>query len=84
MLDVKSFKDKLTSGIKKNPYFQRLARYPISARAFVDPILFLAGLQSLWEHGQQRHAIFMGDKDVEGIVISQSHKRRNGRIDARR
>ncbi|GKC40949.1 hypothetical protein Tco_1053333 [Tanacetum coccineum] len=51
MLDVKSFKDKLPSGIEQNPQFQRLGRYPASARAFYDPILFLAGLQSSWEHG---------------------------------
>ncbi|GJX94456.1 hypothetical protein Tco_0349042 [Tanacetum coccineum] len=32
-------------------------RYPTSVRVFCDPILFLAGLQALWEHGQQRPAI---------------------------
>nr|GEX72828.1 hypothetical protein [Tanacetum cinerariifolium] len=32
--------------------FQHLGRYPISVRVFSDPVLFLAGLQSLWEHGQ--------------------------------
>nr|GEY49362.1 UBN2 domain-containing protein [Tanacetum cinerariifolium] len=64
MLDVKSFKDKLPSGIEKNPQFQRLGRYPASARAFDDPILFLAGLQSSWEHVQQRPAIFVGDKEM--------------------
>nr|GEU96927.1 hypothetical protein [Tanacetum cinerariifolium] len=37
MLDVKSFKDKLPSGIEQNPQFQRLAHYPVSARAFDDP-----------------------------------------------
>nr|GEY76769.1 putative retrotransposon Ty1-copia subclass protein [Tanacetum cinerariifolium] len=46
MLDVKSFKDKLPSGIEQNPQFQRLAHYPVSARAFDDPIFFLAGIQS--------------------------------------
>ncbi|GKD23306.1 hypothetical protein Tco_1225009, partial [Tanacetum coccineum] len=65
MLDVKSFKDKLPSGIKQNPQFQRLGRYPVSARAFEDPILFLAGLQSSWEHGQQRPAIVVGGKDED-------------------
>nr|GEZ60405.1 hypothetical protein [Tanacetum cinerariifolium] len=45
MLDVKSFKDKLPSGIEQNSQFQRLVRYPVSARAFDDPILFLAGLR---------------------------------------
>nr|GEV91547.1 hypothetical protein [Tanacetum cinerariifolium] len=44
--------------------FQRLARYPISVRAFDDPILFLVALQSLWEHGEQRPAIFMGDNEM--------------------
>ncbi|GJT14725.1 hypothetical protein Tco_0873431 [Tanacetum coccineum] len=32
MLDVKSFKDKLPSGIEQNPQFQRLGRYPVSAQ----------------------------------------------------
>ncbi|GJT89467.1 hypothetical protein Tco_1071184 [Tanacetum coccineum] len=64
MLDVKSFKDKLPSGIEQTPQFQRLGRYPVSARAFDDPILFLAGLQSLWEHGQQRPAIFVGGNEM--------------------
>nr|GEY02829.1 hypothetical protein [Tanacetum cinerariifolium] len=64
MLDVKSFKDKPPSGIEQNLQFQRLARYPVSARAFDDPILFLAGLQSSWEHGQQLPAIFLGGKEM--------------------
>ncbi|GKD03026.1 hypothetical protein Tco_1178000 [Tanacetum coccineum] len=63
-LDVKSFKDKLPSCIEQNPQFQHLVRYPVSGRAFDDPILFLAGLQSSWEHGQQRPAIFVGGKEM--------------------
>ncbi|GKF73728.1 hypothetical protein Tco_0220060, partial [Tanacetum coccineum] len=49
MLDVKSFKDKPPSGMDQKPQFQCLGRYPASAHALDDPILFLAGLQSLWE-----------------------------------
>ncbi|GJW25773.1 hypothetical protein Tco_0039584 [Tanacetum coccineum] len=49
-LDLKSFKDKLPSNIEENPMFQRLSRYPISVRVFLDPILFLAGLKPSWEH----------------------------------
>ncbi|GJR56867.1 hypothetical protein Tco_1499029 [Tanacetum coccineum] len=64
MLYIKSFKDKLPSGIEQNPRFQCLGRYPVSACAFDDPILFLAGLQSSWEHGQQRPAIFVGGKEM--------------------
>nr|GEY26238.1 hypothetical protein [Tanacetum cinerariifolium] len=64
ILDVKSFKDKLSSGIEQNPQFQRLARYPVSARTFDDPFLFQARLQSLWEHVQQRPAIFVGGKEL--------------------
>ncbi|GJT71839.1 hypothetical protein Tco_1031125 [Tanacetum coccineum] len=72
MLDVKSFKDKLPSGIEQNPQFQCLGRYPASARAFNDPILFLAGLQSSWEHGQQRPAIFVGGKGFNIVSPSVS------------
>ncbi|GJS94305.1 hypothetical protein Tco_0801273 [Tanacetum coccineum] len=42
--------------------FQRLGRYPTSVHVFPDPILFLAGLKSSWEHGQQRLAILVGGK----------------------
>nr|GEZ56788.1 hypothetical protein [Tanacetum cinerariifolium] len=54
--------DKLSSGIERNLRFQRPAHYAVSAHDFDDPILFLASLQSSWEHGQQRPAIFMGGK----------------------
>ncbi|GKE91250.1 hypothetical protein Tco_1572345 [Tanacetum coccineum] len=64
MLDVKSFKYKFPYGIEQNPEFKRLGHYPISARTFADPIIFLVGLQSSWEHGQQRPAIFMGGKEM--------------------
>ncbi|GJW16994.1 hypothetical protein Tco_0024430 [Tanacetum coccineum] len=33
-------------------------------RVFLDPILFLAGLQSSWEHGQERPAILVGVKGI--------------------
>ncbi|GJX12439.1 hypothetical protein Tco_0204197 [Tanacetum coccineum] len=60
--DSKSYKDRLPPNIEQNPMFQRLGRYPTSVRVFHDPILFLAGLQSSWEHGQQRSKILMGSK----------------------
>ncbi|GKC61124.1 UBN2 domain-containing protein [Tanacetum coccineum] len=44
--------------------FQRLGHYPTSVHVFHDPILFLAGLQSSWEHGQQRPAILVGSKGI--------------------
>ncbi|GKC79639.1 hypothetical protein Tco_1130413, partial [Tanacetum coccineum] len=45
--DSKFYKDKLPPNIEQNPMFQRLGHYRISVRVFLDPILFLAGLQSL-------------------------------------
>ncbi|GJR83062.1 reverse transcriptase domain-containing protein [Tanacetum coccineum] len=36
-----------------------------SVHVFPDPVLFLAGLKPLWEHGQQRPAIMTGGKDVD-------------------
>ncbi|GJT59204.1 hypothetical protein Tco_1002737 [Tanacetum coccineum] len=45
----------------------RLGQYPTSVRVFPDPILFLAGLKSSWEHGQQRPTIMTGGK---GIYLS--------------
>ncbi|GJS48885.1 putative reverse transcriptase domain-containing protein [Tanacetum coccineum] len=43
---------------------QTILDAPPSAYAFDDPILFLAGLQSSWEHGQHRPVIFMGGKEM--------------------
>ncbi|GKC04173.1 hypothetical protein Tco_0995783 [Tanacetum coccineum] len=59
--DKKSFGDKLPENIHKNPSFQRLGRYPTSVRVFLDPVLFLVGLKSSWEYGQQRPAIITDD-----------------------
>ncbi|GJU47227.1 putative reverse transcriptase domain-containing protein [Tanacetum coccineum] len=59
--DKKSFRDKLPENIHKNPSFQRLGRYPTSVHVFPDPILFLVGLKSSWEYGQQRPAIITDD-----------------------
>nr|GEZ74763.1 hypothetical protein [Tanacetum cinerariifolium] len=63
-LDLKSFKDKLPPNIEENPMFQRLSRYPISVRVFLDHVIFLAGLKPLWEHGQQRPTIMEGKKEM--------------------
>ncbi|GJV67240.1 hypothetical protein Tco_1482749 [Tanacetum coccineum] len=41
-----------------------LSRFPTSVHVFPDPILFLAGLKSSWEHGQQRHVILVGGKEM--------------------
>ncbi|GJU89497.1 hypothetical protein Tco_1301920 [Tanacetum coccineum] len=64
-LDSKSFKDKLPPNVEENLMFQRLGRYPTSVRVFPDPILFLAGLKSSWEHDQQRPAILVGGKEMD-------------------
>nr|GEV84634.1 hypothetical protein [Tanacetum cinerariifolium] len=44
----------------------RLGRYPTSVHVFPNPILFLAGLKSLWEHDQQRLTILVGDLACRG------------------
>nr|GEX09106.1 hypothetical protein [Tanacetum cinerariifolium] len=43
---------------------QTILDAPPGARAFDDLIIFLAGLQSSWEHGQQRPAIFVSSKEM--------------------
>ncbi|GJU49701.1 hypothetical protein Tco_1219256 [Tanacetum coccineum] len=62
--DTKSFGDKLPDKIHENPFFQCLGRYPTSVRVFPDPILFMVGLKSSWEHGQQRPAIIVGRQEM--------------------
>ncbi|GJV70681.1 hypothetical protein Tco_1490676 [Tanacetum coccineum] len=64
VFNSKSYKDKLPPNIEQNPMFQRLGQYPTSVRVFHDPIIFLADLQSLWEHGQQGLAILVGGKGI--------------------
>ncbi|GJZ16896.1 hypothetical protein Tco_0553019 [Tanacetum coccineum] len=60
--DKRSFKDKIPPSIYENPFYQRLSRHLVNVRTFPDLILFLAGLKTLWDHGQQRPAIFVGGK----------------------
>ncbi|GJV36996.1 hypothetical protein Tco_1409473 [Tanacetum coccineum] len=62
--DTKYFGDKLPDKIYENPSFQHLGRYPSSVRVFLDPILFMAGLKSSWEHGQQRPSIIVDGKGI--------------------
>ncbi|GKC36524.1 hypothetical protein Tco_1048908 [Tanacetum coccineum] len=52
-------------------YFQRLDRYLTSVRVFPDPILFLAGLKSSWEHGQQRPAILVGEMAFRNFIYTK-------------
>nr|GEZ19225.1 hypothetical protein [Tanacetum cinerariifolium] len=59
--DTKTSGDKFPDKIHENPFFQRLGRYSTNVRVFRDPILFLAGLKTSWEHGQQRLAIIDGE-----------------------
>ncbi|GJW25230.1 hypothetical protein Tco_0039041 [Tanacetum coccineum] len=44
--------------------YQRLARHLASVQSFLDPILFLAGLKTSWEHSSKHHAIFIGGKEM--------------------
>ncbi|GKA77033.1 hypothetical protein Tco_0783494 [Tanacetum coccineum] len=57
--DKRSFKNKIPPLIHENPLYQRLGRHPVNVQTFPNLILFLAGLKSSWEHGQQRPAIFI-------------------------
>ncbi|GJZ10920.1 hypothetical protein Tco_0545679, partial [Tanacetum coccineum] len=71
-LDSKSFKDKLPPNIEENPMFQHLGRYPTSVCVFPDPILFLDGLKSSWEHGQQHPVILVGGKEPSPGLSTRS------------
>ncbi|GJY34201.1 hypothetical protein Tco_0418670 [Tanacetum coccineum] len=67
-------RDKLPPNSKQNPMFQRLGRYPTSVRVFHDLNLFLAGLQSSWEHGQQRPAILVDEIDFRNSVYAEDEE----------
>ncbi|GJY48605.1 hypothetical protein Tco_0438561 [Tanacetum coccineum] len=44
---------------------------PPGVRVFPDPILFLAGLKSSWEHGQQRPAILVGEMAFRNFIYTE-------------
>ncbi|GJY00244.1 hypothetical protein Tco_0357262 [Tanacetum coccineum] len=62
--DTKSFRDKLPDMIHENLSFQRHGRYPTNVRVSPDPILFLVGLKTSWEHSQQRPMYAETDEDL--------------------
>ncbi|GJW39928.1 hypothetical protein Tco_0065773 [Tanacetum coccineum] len=63
-LEKRTFKDKIPPSISETLMYQCLARYPINVQSFLDPILFLVGLKTSWEHSPQNLAIFVGGKEM--------------------
>ncbi|GKB39412.1 hypothetical protein Tco_0884354 [Tanacetum coccineum] len=57
-LDKKSFKDKVPLHPEMDPLYDQIATYPCIVRNFLDPILYLAGLKTTWEHSPKRPVIY--------------------------
>nr|GEW84431.1 hypothetical protein [Tanacetum cinerariifolium] len=63
-LDKRTFKYKIPPSISATLMYQHLARHPANVQSFLDPILFLAGLKSSWEHNPQHPAIIIEGKEM--------------------
>ncbi|GJX14299.1 hypothetical protein Tco_0206057 [Tanacetum coccineum] len=57
-LDKKSFKDKVPLHPEMDPLYDQIAMYPCIVQTFPNPILYLAGLKTTWEHSPKRHVIY--------------------------
>ncbi|GJU36840.1 ribonuclease H-like domain-containing protein [Tanacetum coccineum] len=66
-LDKKSFKDKVPLHPETDPLYDQIATYPCIVRTFPDPILYLAGLKTTWEHSPKRLVIYHRG---QGIFVS--------------
>ncbi|GKE22767.1 hypothetical protein Tco_1434279, partial [Tanacetum coccineum] len=63
-LDKRTFKDKIPPSISDTLIYQHLARHLANVKPFSDPILFLAGLKTSWEHSLKHPVIFVGRKEM--------------------
>ncbi|GJS50726.1 hypothetical protein Tco_0624088 [Tanacetum coccineum] len=57
-LDKKSFNDKVPLHPEMDPLYDQIATYPYIVRTFPDPILYLAGLKTTWEHSPKKPVIY--------------------------
>ncbi|GKB21879.1 hypothetical protein Tco_0855802 [Tanacetum coccineum] len=57
-LDKKSFKDKVPLHPEMDPLYDQIATYPCIVQTFPDPILYLAGLKTTWEHSPKKPVIY--------------------------
>ncbi|GJT89903.1 retrovirus-related pol polyprotein from transposon TNT 1-94 [Tanacetum coccineum] len=64
-LDKKSFKDKVPLHLEMDPLYDQIATYPCIVQTFLDPILYLAGLKTTWEHSPKRPVIYHRGQEMD-------------------
>ncbi|GJW64856.1 hypothetical protein Tco_0116740 [Tanacetum coccineum] len=64
-LDNKSFKDVLPTYARDDPLYRQIATYPINARTFLDPILYLAGLKTSWNNSPKNPIIYYRGREMD-------------------
>ncbi|GJY35367.1 hypothetical protein Tco_0420745 [Tanacetum coccineum] len=63
-LSKKSFKDVVPLHVWEDLLYNQITTYPCNVRTFPDPILFLAGLKSFWEHSPKKPIIYHRGKGI--------------------
>ncbi|GJX48979.1 hypothetical protein Tco_0275824 [Tanacetum coccineum] len=71
-LDKKSFKDVIPQHVQEDPLYNLIATYPVNVRTFPDPILYLAGLKTSWEHSPKEPIIYYRRKERISIMRQES------------
>ncbi|GKE06411.1 hypothetical protein Tco_1398429, partial [Tanacetum coccineum] len=67
-LDKKSFKDVIPQHVQEDPLYILIAIYPVNVRTFPDPIMYLAGLKTSWEHSPKEPIIYYRRKERISIM----------------
>ncbi|GKE12864.1 hypothetical protein Tco_1416415 [Tanacetum coccineum] len=63
-LDKKSFKDVISQYVQEDPLYNIIATYPVNFQTFPDPIMYLAGLKTSWEHNLKEPIIYYCGKGI--------------------
>ncbi|GJY19300.1 hypothetical protein Tco_0390791 [Tanacetum coccineum] len=64
-LDKKSFKDIIPLQAREDPLYNQIATYPCNVWTFPDPILYLTGLKTSWEHSPKNPIIYHHGREMD-------------------
>ncbi|GJU42608.1 putative RNA-directed DNA polymerase [Tanacetum coccineum] len=64
-IDKKSFKDTIPHHVQTDPLYNLIATYLVHVRTFPDPILYLVGLKTSWEHSPKKPIIHYRGKEMD-------------------
>ncbi|GJT29467.1 hypothetical protein Tco_0909742 [Tanacetum coccineum] len=64
-LKKKSFKDVIPQYAREDPLYNQITAYPANVQTFPDPILYLVGLKTSWEHSPKKPIIFYRGREMD-------------------